>query len=225
MFQFIQDDPILGMQVFLLNNFVVTKECSDLVNEDETFDGLEQSRLTEKLLFLVELIGNRVLLEMPLSLEVVIAQSHNSSKLAFLCGLFQFQQNQSTLKEHLVSMYLNTRGERRFHLRNYQLIGWICKVVVVLCYLISIWNSIHFEGLYVITGNGNLLVIGCGEEGEVELLKDIFLDIVVVDCAEIVESSDILQFFAYVRLKLAGDSHNREVYSFLCCTFNRGTFF
>lgn len=196
MLEFAEDRPVLGVQVLLAGCLAIPEKGPHLADEDEALDGLAQGGLAEELLFLVELVADRVLLEVPLSLQIVVAQSHDGSELASLHCLLQLHKNHPALDEHLVSVHLNARGEGGLDPRNDQLIGRLSEAVVVLSGFVGVWDSEHFKRMQAIADDRNFLVVGGGEKGKVELLEYVLLDVIVVNGAEVVEASNMFQTLA-----------------------------
>jgi hypothetical protein len=54
----------------------------------------------------------------------------------------------------------------------------------------------------------NFDVGGGGEEAKIEGLKDIFFDVFLLDCAEIIETFDVFESFTDFRLELAGNAND-----------------
>lgn len=94
-----------------------------------------------------------------------------------------------------------------------------CEIVVGLN-LIRVRCSIDVEELDIIRLERDFNIVGARKKCVVEVLEEIFLQVRVLDCTEVVESLDIAELLAGARTEVVTDSNDRDVNIFLTDLMN-----
>jgi hypothetical protein len=87
-------------------------------------------------------------------------------------------------------MNLNLRREARFHFGNCPSI--FCCLIVLLDF-VTVGSTKYFDRRDVFGVDGNLDVVCRREEAEVKGFQNIFLDVFLIDCTEVVEALDLFE--------------------------------
>jgi hypothetical protein len=203
------DWPELQVKLsFVLGVLVLLQKCLYLWNKSESFQSNSQSLVTKELFFRVKLIVENIVLTVGLSLCIIIGESDFPFEERVFAFSVEFDQYESSIVVDSIMNYFYFWRETGFHLADDELFGFMMKVIVEMVHLWGIRGTIYFEGLDVFRLKRDLEVEGRGEVGKIEVLEDIFLYIILIDCAEIVESFHIFQFFTDFGPKFIRNSHN-----------------
>jgi hypothetical protein len=203
------DRPELQVKLSLvLVVLVLLQKCLYLWNKSESFQSNSQSLVTKELFFRVKLIVENIVLTVSLSLCIIVGESDFPFEERVFAFSIEFDEDESSIVVDSIMDDFYFWRETGFHLAYDELFGFMMKVIVEMVHLWGIRGTIDFEGLDVFRLKRDLEVEGRGEVGKIEVLEDIFLYIILIDCAKIVESFHIFQFFTDFRPKFIRNSHN-----------------
>ena len=144
-----------------------------------------------------------------LTIRILVFQTDLSVEGWSLGCSLEFDENQPADCIDSISMDLNLRREARLHLSNSPLLS--CGFFLILFYFIRIWCPEYLNSSDIIRLDIKLNVAGWREKSEIKSLKNILLDVFLVNCAEIVGSFDILEYLASWGLEVRWDAANWSV--------------
>ena len=160
--------------------------------------------------FWVELVVNQIILIMALAISIIIRKTYFSFEEGIFTFSIEFNQDQPSIVVNSViddfylwrKTWLHPTDDERFIL--------VLEVIVVWINLRGISRSVYFERFDIIGKEGDLKIEGWREIGKIEVLKNIFFDIILIDCTKVIESFNIFEFFTNFRSKLIRNSYDSQ---------------
>lgn len=158
----------------------------------------------------MELEVNQIVLIMELAISIIIRKTYFSFEEGIFTFSIEFNQDQPSVVVNSViddfylwrKTWLHPTDDERFIL--------VLEVIVVWINLRGISRSVYFERFDIIGKEGDLKIEGWREVGKIEVLKNIFFDVVLIDCTKVIESFDIFEFFTNFRSKLIRNSDDSQ---------------
>ena len=147
-----------------------------------------------------------VTLTMMFSLWIIILQANNALEEWVFAFSLKPHQNQTSIVMNSFIDDFNLWRETWLHLAYCEWTSFSCKVVVVFINICCISWTKDLERIDILRLNRNVEVEGWREIGKIKVLEDIFFDVVLIDCTEVVESFHIFELFTHFRPKAIRNS-------------------
>ena len=139
----------------------------------------------------------------------------DSTKTRCFAESLQLDQNQTSISINYIALYLHLW--RKTWLNFGHSPETFSSFFLIFFDFIRIGGSKNFNINYIFGIYVDLNVIGWRKESEIKRFKDIFFDVLLINCAKIVESFDVFEYFTSLRLKTCRNSNNRSVNFVLVC--------
>ena len=147
---------------------------------------------------------NIIILMLLLTIRILIPQTYFTIECWSFWWSFNFDKNQPSNSIDNISVNLYLWRKAWLHLGDCPIIS--CGLFSIAFYFIRIWCSKHLNSRNILRFDVKLNIACRWKEAKIESFEHVLLNVLLIDCAEIVESFDIFEHFASWRLEICWNS-------------------